>query len=166
MINLDEKDMRILAELSENANATFVEIGKRLNLHPNVIAYRISRMERAGIIKRYTALLDLEKVGLGESVLVGLSFPNHSIRDEIVKRLTAIPQVTQVLSSLGNPEGFVYVVAQNKAEVDSVISKMRDLNLKIEFATSIIKTHQDGLLARILRLQAEKMIEESNLLPR
>ena len=51
----------------------------------------------------------------------------------------------------------VYLVGKNKSEVDMVLSRMRDLNVKIEFTASIIKTYQDGLLSRFLRQQAEKM---------
>ena len=63
MIALDARDLKILAELMENANASFVEIGKKLDIHPNVVAYRINKLEQIGIIKRYTTTLDLRSLG-------------------------------------------------------------------------------------------------------
>ena len=58
MSNLDELDLRILAELSADARTSFVDIGKKLNLHPNVVAYRVNKLRRTGIIKGYTLDLD------------------------------------------------------------------------------------------------------------
>jgi Lrp/AsnC family leucine-responsive transcriptional regulator len=57
---IDSTDFRILAELVENAKYSFAEIGRKLSLHPNVVAYRVNKLERAGVIKDYRADLDLE----------------------------------------------------------------------------------------------------------
>jgi DNA-binding Lrp family transcriptional regulator len=50
-VNLDGTDLRILAELVENSKQSYVEIGRKLALHPNVIAYRVNRLEDAHIIR-------------------------------------------------------------------------------------------------------------------
>lgn len=63
IISTDSTDLKILAELVENAKSSFVDIGKKLELHPNVVAYRVNKLERLGIIKDYTTRLDLEKLG-------------------------------------------------------------------------------------------------------
>jgi len=39
-MNLDETDLKILAELAENSKSSYVEIGRKLGLHPNVVGYR------------------------------------------------------------------------------------------------------------------------------
>jgi DNA-binding Lrp family transcriptional regulator len=155
-LTIDEVDLKILAELVENAKASFVEIGRKLHLHPNVVAYRINKMEQAEIIRGYTVTLDLEKLGLSEQVYIGASFPGHSDRDRILKEIAAIPQTVKVVSSLGSPESIILLVGKNKAEVDGVISKIRDLNIKIEYTASIIKNYQDGRLGNFLKLLAEE----------
>ena len=76
----DSTDLKILAELVENAKSSFVDIGKKLDLHPNVIAYRVNKLERLGIIKDYTTRLDLEKLGLSEQIFVAASLPGNSER--------------------------------------------------------------------------------------
>jgi len=69
-LNLDGTDLRILAELAENSKASFVEIGRKLGLHPNVVGYRVNRLEDSGIIREYTTLIDFSKLGLSEQVLL------------------------------------------------------------------------------------------------
>jgi DNA-binding Lrp family transcriptional regulator len=39
---LDATDFKILAELAENAKYSYAEIGRKLSLHPNVVAYRVN----------------------------------------------------------------------------------------------------------------------------
>ena len=148
--NLDEKDLRILSLLLEDSSATFVDIGRKLNMHPNVVAYRINKLEEMGVIKRYTVVLDLEKLGLIEHMCIGVNFPDHNFRDEFLKRIRDMPQVTMVISSLGKPEGILFIVGRNKEEIDAVLSRFKDMGLRIEFATPIIKSIQTGLIPSIL----------------
>lgn len=156
MITVDSTDLKILAELVENSNATFVSIGKKLHLHPNVVAYRVNRMEQAGIIKEYTAVLDLEKLGLSEQVCLGANFSSHQERDEVLKQISSIPETIKVFSSLGSPESIVFLAAKNKDDVEKAISKLRSLNIKVEYTASIIKTYSEGQLGNMLKTLAKQ----------
>jgi DNA-binding Lrp family transcriptional regulator len=160
MITIDITDLKILAELVDNAKAPNVEIGRKLRIHPNVVAYRINRMENAGIIKEYTAVLDFDKLGLPEQVYVGASLPRNSERDNILQQVAEIPQTVSVISSLGSPESIVLLVGKNKDEVDKVMSKLRNLNLKIKYTSPIIKTYQNGRMRNYLSLLAQERSEE------
>ena len=150
-MNLDGTDLRILAELAENSKASYVEIGRKLGLHPNVIGYRVNRLEDTGIIREYTTLIDYSKLGLSEQVLVAANFPSTSSRDDILKRVSEIPGTVSIISSLGSPEGLFFIVAKNKEDVNGVISRLRSMNLDIEFASSVIKTYSEGRLGSLLR---------------
>jgi Lrp/AsnC family leucine-responsive transcriptional regulator len=153
---IDSTDFKILAELVENAKYSFAEIGRKLSLHPNVVAYRVNKLERAGVIKDYRADLDLEKIGVAEQILVGASFPNDTERDAILEKITAIPQTVRVVSSLGEPESIVFLVGKNKSEIEKLMSKLRSLNLKIEYTGSIIRTFEDGRLGNFLKILARE----------
>ena len=153
-MNLDGTDLRILAELAENSKASYVEIGKKLGLHPNVIGYRVNRLEDSRIIREYTTLIDFSKLGLSEQVLVAANLPSTASRDDILKRISEIPGTVSIISSLGSPEGLLFIVAKNKEDVNVVLSKLRSMNLDIEFASSVIKTYDEGLLGTLLRAKA------------
>jgi len=156
MLSIDDTDLRILAELVSNSKSSFVDISHKLEVHPNVVAYRVKRMEQLGIIKRYTVLLDLERLGLSEQVYIGASFPEYVEKDGVLKQIANIPQTIRVISLLGTPALMVFLAGKNKAEVDSVISKLKGLNVKIEHTSSIIKTYQDWLLGEFFTSLAEE----------
>lgn len=159
--SVDDTDLRILAELVNNAKSSFVDISNKLEFHPNVVAYRVKRMEQMGIIKKYSVLLDLEKVGLGEQVYVGVSLPEYSEKDALLKQIMGIPQIIRVISLLGSPALMIFIAGKNKAEVDAVISKLKGMNVKVENTLSIIKTYQDGLLGEFFESLADQLKEEN-----
>ncbi len=169
MITIDVTDLKILAELVENAKTSNVEIGKKLQIHPNVVAYRINKMENAKVIKEYTTVLDFNKLGLTEQVYVGASLPRNSERDDILQQVAQIPQTVSVISSLGSPESIVFLVGKNKGDVDKVMSKLKNLNMKIKYTSSIIKTYQNGNVRNYLSLLTgeddqmnNKIVKEAN----
>ena len=153
---IDATDYKILAELVDNSKSSFAEIGRKLSLHPNVVAYRVNKLERSGIIKDYTAYLDLEKLGLAEQILVGASFPRDVERDDIIEKIAAIPQTVKVVSSLGEPEGLVFLIGKNKTEIEKLMTKLRSLDIKIEYTGSIIRTFEEGRLGNFLKILASE----------
>lgn len=162
-MNIDSTDLKILAEVVENAKASFVDIGRKLQLHPNVVAYRINKMERLGVIKEYTANLDLEKLGLGEQIYVGASFPGDSEREAVLEQIAAMPQTVRLVSSLGEPESIVFLIGKNKTEVDRAMCKLRNMNVRIEYTGSIIRTYEEGRLGNFLKLLASEVEEQQNV---
>lgn len=63
MKKLDKIDMEILSILEENARTSFRSIAKRLDVSPMAIVKRVKRMEREGIVKKYTIVLDQDLLG-------------------------------------------------------------------------------------------------------
>lgn len=59
---LQDKDKNILELLQENAKLTVMQIAKKLDLRPSTVHDRIKRMERSGIIKKYVAIVDKNKL--------------------------------------------------------------------------------------------------------
>ena len=159
---LDATDFKILAELAENAKSSYAEIGRKLSLHPNVVAYRVNKLEKSGVIKEYTTGLDLEKLGVAEQILVGASFPRDTERGDIIEKITAIPQTVKVVSSLGEPESIVFLVGKNKSEIEKLMSKLRSLDLKIQYTGSIIRTFDEGRLCNFLKVLASEYKSEHN----
>jgi Lrp/AsnC family leucine-responsive transcriptional regulator len=64
-VALDRTDVRILAVLQENGRLTNQELADRVSLSPSPCLRRVRRLEESGVIRRYAALLDPDRVGLG-----------------------------------------------------------------------------------------------------
>jgi DNA-binding Lrp family transcriptional regulator len=63
MEKIDLKDKKILYELDYDSRQSFSKIGKKVGLHKNVVAYRIKRLKKQGIIRYFYTVIDSFKLG-------------------------------------------------------------------------------------------------------
>jgi Lrp/AsnC family leucine-responsive transcriptional regulator len=62
-MELDDLDWRLLTELQADARLSFNELGRRVHLSSPAVAERVRRMEQAGIISGYSAVIDPRLAG-------------------------------------------------------------------------------------------------------
>jgi Lrp/AsnC family leucine-responsive transcriptional regulator len=92
---LDRIDHRILAALQSDARISNVDLADRAALSPSPCLRRVRRLEEAGIVRGYRAVLDRKAVGLGLTVFVEIKVARHSLETaaELQERVAAIPEV-------------------------------------------------------------------------
>jgi Lrp/AsnC family transcriptional regulator, leucine-responsive regulatory protein len=78
MNNLDPIDLRILSELQRDGGLTNVELAKRINLSPSPCLARVKSLEASGVIDRYVAIANAQKIGLGLNVFISISLKEQS----------------------------------------------------------------------------------------
>lgn len=76
-VELDTTDRKILAILQSDGRLSNQEIAERVNLSPSPCLRRIKRLEDAGVIRQYVALLASEKIGLGLLAYVNVRLEKH-----------------------------------------------------------------------------------------
>lgn len=86
-IDMDELDRRLLRLLHENARRTDKELAARLEVDPGEVATRIERLKEEGIVTKFTAMIDPEKLGY-ISVAFGFSVEPGKA-DDIARELRA-----------------------------------------------------------------------------
>lgn len=87
-IRLDETDMKILKIIMNAARTPLMKIAEEVGESPKVVAYRIKRLEKEGLILRYKIFLNLHALGLTEYYLhIKLEKPTREIRTRIKENL-------------------------------------------------------------------------------
>ncbi len=101
--DLDEIDVNILRILQENSHLSVKEIAAQVNLSSTPVFERVKRLERTGIIKKYVAVLDAEKLNMGFSVFcnVKLRSIRHEVVDAFARRICECPEVSECYSVSG-----------------------------------------------------------------
>ncbi len=101
--NLDKTDIQILKVLQENGRITVKELAQRVHLSPTPVFERMHRMETAGIIERYTTILNASKLGRGFVVFcsVKLRRMGKDIAHDFVNRIKDIPEVAECYNISG-----------------------------------------------------------------
>ena len=67
---IDDLDHRILSALSENSRVSFLELSKNLGVSPDTVVNRVKKLEKEKIILGYGVLLNLEKIGYFNNIIV------------------------------------------------------------------------------------------------
>lgn len=79
-ISLDRTDWRLLAELQEDGRATYADLARVVAMSASAVTERIRRLEDAGVISGYRAMVDPSRVGLHVMAFVRLRYPHGNYR--------------------------------------------------------------------------------------
>ena len=153
---IDETDLQILKTLQKNAKLTTKELADAVHLTPTPVFERQKRLERQGYIKKYVAILDPEKLGLGLMVFckVKLKQINHEIADAFTRRIMRIPEVTECYNTSGAYDYLLKVRARDmKQYQEFVLTKLGDIesvnSIESTFVMAEVKQNYGINLAEI-----------------
>jgi len=145
---LDDFDRRILAVLRDNGRAPNVEIAQKVGLSEAPCSRRVRRLEEAGVIEGYTALLNPDAIGLGfrAYVTLVLDYLTGSTAQEFVDRIADIPEVVSCYVVSGAHDAILYVAAaDSNSYSDIVFNKLRQIpGVKDVRSSFIMKTIKES----------------------
>ena len=83
-------------------------------------------MEQSGVIQRYTALLDREKLGLHVCALAHIHLTRHTEGgvEQFEREISTCPEVTECYSTTGESDYMLRVVARSAADFERLHSKV------------------------------------------
>ncbi|THU04419.1 Lrp/AsnC family transcriptional regulator [Lampropedia puyangensis] len=119
--HLDAIDTRIIRVLQTHARATFDEVGEQVGLSASTVLRRIKRLEEAGVITRYAAIINAEAVGLGLTAYLNVRLEKHttshkrSPMDAFRASVLTWPEVVECSSLTGEMDYLLRVVVRDMA---------------------------------------------------
>ncbi|MEM3641343.1 MAG: Lrp/AsnC family transcriptional regulator [Candidatus Bathyarchaeia archaeon] len=120
---LDEIDLKILESLQEDARQTYTAIGQRLGIAHSTVYDRIKRMEKHGIIKKYTTVIDGEKAGVKTITAIMTIYTDPKESEKVAEKLCQAPQVLEVYTSLSEELQIIAkVIAENQENLHEFIA--------------------------------------------
>lgn len=114
-LSLDKMDVQILRALQQNARASHQELSELVHLSAPQCFRRVRKLEEAGVIDRYVALLNPAEVGLSVTAFVSVTLKSGQRQDlEKFKRVVAaIPEILECHTVTGEADYLLKVVAQD-----------------------------------------------------
>jgi len=115
---LDEKDLAILRLLQKDAKLSVRDLSGRINLSSTPTHERIKRMEKLGIIKGYTAVLDRKKVDKGMMVIcmIALNAHNKKTASKFIEEVSKLNEVVEFYNISGDFDFMFKILAPNMDE--------------------------------------------------
>src|SRR5580704_4622233 len=123
MIELDLFDRRILAALQRDGRMTSIALAEQVHLSASQCARRVQRLEEAGVIRSYRAVLNPAALGLGIAGVVNLSLEKHAIAniEELQRQIVARPAIVECLSVTGDSDYQLRIVARDLQEFSTLL---------------------------------------------
>jgi len=94
-MNLDQRDHEILALVQQDAKMPQAEIGRRVGLSTASVNERLKKLEQAGVIRRYTALVDPQAVGASLVAFIEVSIEHPRYEPALIEHMRALIDVQE-----------------------------------------------------------------------
>ena len=139
-ISLDSLDWKILKFLQENSKQTYSEVGRQLGVAHSTVYDRIRKMEKNGVIKKWTVDIDHEKIGMNYVTARMTVYTDPKESESVAKALSEAKEVLEVSMSLSEELLIIVkVIARDQDELHSFIAKkVAPLQGVLRIRTSIV----------------------------
>ena len=126
--SIDAHDSRILAALQGNGRLTVAELAEKVHLSTSPTWRRVKRLEDAGVIVGYQAMLDRRALGWGVLAFVMVTIGDHSDAEAhaFEQAVSDLPEIVACWSIAGSSDFLLQVVKQ-------------DLDTYADFAMTIVR---------------------------
>ncbi|WP_081209807.1 Lrp/AsnC family transcriptional regulator [Salegentibacter sediminis] len=130
-MKLDDKDQQILEYLQQDSKMTNKQLSMKLDLSVTAVYERIKRLEREGIISKYVALLNPEKVEKAFTVFCQIKLIQHT-RNYLTRfeaEITSLPEVLECFHVSGEYDYILKVLVKDMAAYrEFMVTKLTTLD--------------------------------------
>ena len=123
---LDALDVKILAALQRNGRSTIQKLADRVGLSPRACLERVRRLEQAGIIAGYQAVIELRLLSRPVNVFAEIILEKQANRRRFEKRITAIDAVVECWEVSGAVDYVARIVCAELADYEELTSGLID----------------------------------------
>ncbi|MFI6473502.1 Lrp/AsnC family transcriptional regulator [Streptomyces sp. NPDC050516] len=122
----DATDWLILEALQQEGRATFAELARTVSMSASAVTERVRRLEEAGVIAGYTAVVDQERLGRPILAFVRLRYPNGHYKPfhDLVE---ATPEIMEAHHVTGDDCFVIKVAARSMSHLEEISGKIGTL---------------------------------------
>lgn len=117
---LDELDLAIIRELIKDGRASYRSIAKKLGISVATVASRVTALEKDGVIKGYTVLVDYEKLGYEITAVIELTISKGKLI-EVQRQVAEKPNVSSVYDVTGETDSIIVARFRNRDELNKFV---------------------------------------------
>ncbi len=140
-VELDKTDLQILKILQQNGRITNLQLSNEIGLSPAPTLERVRKLENAGYILSYHALVDEEKLGLGIKtfIQVSLDFHQNNTIQTFLNQVHEIKEITECHHVTGQCDFLLKVYVKDiKSYEQLIMQKISRISVVKTFQTMII----------------------------
>ncbi|MET3682802.1 DNA-binding Lrp family transcriptional regulator [Alkalibacillus flavidus] len=121
-MKLNDTDFKILNILSDNGRMSYVDLAKELGLSRVAVRDRINQMQEAGIIEKFSVVINSEKVGKGVSAFFNVDCEPNSLV-YVAEKLADHPSVASCYQMTGPSTLHTHVLVEDFQALEKFINE-------------------------------------------
>jgi Lrp/AsnC family transcriptional regulator, leucine-responsive regulatory protein len=122
---LEDIDARIAAVLAADGRCSYTDLAEKVGLSVSAVHQRVRRLEQRGVIRGYSARIDVEQVGLPLTAFVSLTPIDPAEPDDYPERLRGLTQIEACYSVAGPESYIVKVRVASPAALEGLLAQIR-----------------------------------------
>jgi Lrp/AsnC family transcriptional regulator for asnA, asnC and gidA len=117
----DNTDLKILDVLVGDAKKPFTEVARQVFVSQGTVHVRMNKLAEAGVVERTTLKINYSKLGYDITAFIGIYLEKSSLYDQVLQKLKAIPEITNIHYTTGNYSMFVKIHCRDTNHLKEVL---------------------------------------------
>lgn len=135
---MDAIDLQIVALMRDNSRRSFQDIGRQVALSAPAVKRRVDRLESAGVLKGYTAVVDPAAMGWSTHAFVALYCEGRMSAGEVRAAVDRHPEVVAAYTVAGEASAVLHVRAEDTAHLEAALERIRDADGVVRTQTQVV----------------------------
>lgn len=135
---MDALDRSIVAQLQQNARASFAAVGSRVGLSAPAVKRRVDRLLQRGVITSFTAVVDEQALGWGTEAFVELYCSGRTTAGEIAELARRHPEVSAAYTVTGEANALLRLRTQDTAHLEEALERIRAENAVVQTRSRVV----------------------------
>ncbi|HVJ95813.1 MAG TPA: Lrp/AsnC family transcriptional regulator [Acidimicrobiia bacterium] len=137
----DELDQQIIAQLTENARASFAEIGDEVGLSAPAVKRRVDRLVADGVITAFRAVIDDALLGATTEAFVELHCRSRTNPTDIAEMVAGEQGVVAAYTVTGDADALLHIKTTSPAALEAIVERVRAHQNAERTITTIVLSH-------------------------
>ncbi len=136
---IDDLDRRLVTLVQADSSLSYAELGRHVGLSVSAVNERVRKLERAGIIRGYSALVDPKVVGLDLCAFVRVTLAQAGDEATFCERVQARDEVMECHHVAGDDGYLLKVRTTDTSALERLIAELlQDLPGAVRTQTGIV----------------------------
>jgi Lrp/AsnC family transcriptional regulator, leucine-responsive regulatory protein len=137
---VEEIDRRIVSLLSQDGRISFTELSRQTGLSVSATHQRVRRLERRGVIRGYTAVIDPVGAGLPLTAFISIKPFDPAAPDDAPEKLAHLSEIEACHSVAGDENYILKVRVGTPGDLEDLLQKIRSAALVSTRTTIVLST--------------------------
>jgi DNA-binding Lrp family transcriptional regulator len=138
-MELDDTDVKILKTLVSDARLSSRQIAKKSSVSIGTVLTRIKRMEKEGIVRGYSAVVDHEKIGYQLTAITEITVSKGRLL-EVENEIARMPNVCCVYDVTGVADAYIVAKFKSREELSKFAKRLLSLPYVERTNTHVVLT--------------------------